>query len=118
MALKAAWGEAALTELSRKSGFHTNQIRAWKEQLLAGAATSFASGAAQQRDHDLVKNLHATIGELTVERHSCLACSSVDACEAQGGDLPWPSPAGRSAVRAASREPFERVPAACAVAAS
>jgi transposase-like protein len=69
VALEAAREEATITELSRKYGLHTNQIRAWKEQLLAGAATLFASGVEQLRDQDdLVKDLHAKIGELTVER--------------------------------------------------
>jgi transposase-like protein len=69
VALEAAREEATITELSRKYGLHTNQIRAWKEQLLAGAVGLFASGVEQQRDQDdLVKDLHAKIGELTVER--------------------------------------------------
>jgi transposase-like protein len=69
VALEAAREEATITELSRKYGLHTNQIRAWKEQLLAGAATLFASGVEPLRDQDdLVKDLHAKIGELTVER--------------------------------------------------
>jgi len=69
VALEAAREEATITELSRKYGLHTNQIRAWKEQLLAGAAGLFSSGVEVQRDQDdLVKDLHAKIGELTVER--------------------------------------------------
>ena len=69
VALEAAREEATITELSRKYGLHTNQIRAWKEQLLAGAVGLFASGVEQQRDQeDVVRDLHAKIGELTVER--------------------------------------------------
>ena len=69
VALEAARDEATVTELSRKYGVHVNQIRAWKEQLLTGAVGLFASGVEQQRDQeDLVKDLHAKIGELTVER--------------------------------------------------
>ena len=69
VALEAAREEATITELSRKYGLHTNQIRAWKEQLLSGAVGLFASGLEAQRDQDdLVKDLHAKIGELTVER--------------------------------------------------
>jgi transposase-like protein len=69
VALEAAREEATITELSRKYGLHTNQIRAWKEQLLSGAVGTFASGVEVQRDQDdLVKDLHAKIGELTVER--------------------------------------------------
>jgi transposase-like protein len=69
VALEAAREEATITELSRKYGLHTNQIRAWKEQLLSGAVGLFASGVEQLRDQDeLVRDLHAKIGELTVER--------------------------------------------------
>ena len=69
VALEAAREEVTITELARKYGLHTNQIRAWKEQLLAGAGGLFASGVEVQRDQDdLVRDLHAKIGELTVER--------------------------------------------------
>jgi len=68
---EAAREEATITVLCRKCGLHTNQIRAWKEQLLSGAVGLFASGVEVQRDQDdLVKDLHAKIGELTVERGS------------------------------------------------
>lgn len=69
VALEAAREELTITELGRKYGLHTNQIRAWKDQLLSGAAGLFASGIEVQRDQDdLVRDLHAKIGELTVER--------------------------------------------------
>ena len=69
VALEAAREESTVTELSRKYGVHVNQVRAWKEQLLAGAVELFASGGEVQRDQeDVVKDLHAKIGELTVER--------------------------------------------------
>jgi transposase-like protein len=69
VALEAAREESSITELSRKHGVHVNQIGAWKRQLLAGASDLFASGAEQQRDQEaFVMELHAKIGELTVER--------------------------------------------------
>ena len=58
-----------MTELSRKHCVHANQIRAWKDQLLAGATGLFASGTEMTRDQDqLVRDFHAKISELTVER--------------------------------------------------
>ena len=58
-----------IAELSRKYGLHANQIRAWKEQLLALTAGLFASGVDAPRDQEeIVRDLHAKIGELTVER--------------------------------------------------
>jgi len=69
VALEAAREEVTIAELSRKYGLHANQIRAWKEQLLAGAAGLFASGVDAPRDQEeIVRDLHAKIGELTVER--------------------------------------------------
>ena len=69
VALEAAREESTVTELSRKYGVHANQVRAWKEQLLDGAVELFASGSERQRDQEeVVKDLHAKIGELTVER--------------------------------------------------
>jgi transposase-like protein len=63
VALEAAREELTITELSRKYGLHTNQIRAWKEQLLSGAVGLFASGVEVQRDQDeLVRDFHAKIG--------------------------------------------------------
>ncbi len=69
VALEAAREEGTVTEISRKYGVHVNQVRAWKEHLLGGAVELFASGVERQRDQeDVVKDLHAKIGELTVER--------------------------------------------------
>lgn len=69
VALEAAREERTITELSREYGLHVNQIRAWKRQLLDGVAGVFESGGEGQRDQEaVVKDLHAKIGELMVER--------------------------------------------------
>ena len=69
VALEAAREEGTVTEIRRKYGVHANQVRSWKEQLLDGAVELFASGSERQRDQeDVVKDLHARIGGLTVER--------------------------------------------------
>ena len=69
IALEAAKDERTITELSRDYGVHANQIRTWKRQLLDGAVDLFESGSEKRRDQDaVVKDLHAKIGELTVER--------------------------------------------------
>ena len=69
VALEAAREERTITEISREYGVHVNQIRAWKRQLLDGAADVFESGSEKKRDQEaVVKDLHAKIGELTVER--------------------------------------------------
>ena len=48
---------------------HATQIGAWKQQLLEHAAQLFASGQSVAEDsQQRVQELHAKIGELTMER--------------------------------------------------
>ena len=69
VALEAVRDEVTVAELARKYGVHANQVRAWKEQLLANVETLFESGTEKRLEvEDVVKDLHAKIGELTVER--------------------------------------------------
>ena len=69
MALEAAKEERTITELSRHYGVHANQISAWKRQLLENAEEVFASGSDKRRDEEaVIQELHAKIGELTMER--------------------------------------------------
>jgi len=70
VALEALSGEQTLSELASKYGVHPNQISTWKKQAKEGIVESF-SGRNKRDGHDReaqVKELHAKIGELTVER--------------------------------------------------
>jgi len=68
VALEAAKKERSLAEPSREYGLHVNQIGAWKRQLLDSAVGSFESGVDKSKNQEeVVKELHAKIGELTVE---------------------------------------------------
>ena len=70
VALEALSGELTLSELSSKYGVHPNQISKWKKQAQEGIVESF-SGPKKRDSQDKeaqVKELHAKIGELTVER--------------------------------------------------
>lgn len=50
-------------------GVHANQVTAWKRQLLDGAAGVFESPVDKRVDGGaVIKDLHAKIGELMVER--------------------------------------------------
>ena len=53
-----------------KHKVHPNQVSAWKRQAVAGLGEVFSNGANRAcRDHESeVRDLHAKIGELTVER--------------------------------------------------
>jgi transposase-like protein len=69
VALAAIKGDRTLAQLAEQFDVHPNQISAWKDQLLAGAAEVFASssGTKPSTSEVDIKALHAKIGELTLE---------------------------------------------------
>lgn len=70
VALEALTGERTLSELAAKYGVHPNQISQWKKQAREGVVASFSSRAQNdQQSHEArIKELHAKIGQLTVEK--------------------------------------------------
>jgi len=69
VALEAVREQRTIAELSRQYEVHANQIGAWKRQLLDSAEGVFESGAGSKLDAEaLVQELHAKIGEITMER--------------------------------------------------
>jgi transposase len=69
VALAAIRGEKTLIELSQQFDVHPNQIKQWKDQLLAGASGVFGGEAKSDAAVPMVdvKTLHAKIGELALE---------------------------------------------------
>lgn len=69
VALEALREEMTLPELARKYDVHPNQISTWKRKAIENMADIFSSKKEKQKDnHEAeIKELHAKIGELTVE---------------------------------------------------
>ena len=70
VALEAMKGEQTIGELASRFGVHPTMIHQWKKALVEGATEVFQRGRtpAEPADAGRIKELHAKIGELTVER--------------------------------------------------
>lgn len=69
VALAALRGDKTLAELAAQFEVHANQIVQWKKELESSAVDIFDSRGTAVRNHEgEVAQLHAKIGELTMER--------------------------------------------------
>ena len=69
VALEALRGEKTLSELASHFSLHPNQIQQWKKQLIEGSKDVFGSSEKKRKNFESeVKDLHAKIGQLTMER--------------------------------------------------
>jgi len=70
VALEALREEQTLSELSAKYNVHLNQIFKWKKEAMEGMASIFTNkpNKSDERAEAEIKELHAKIGQLTVER--------------------------------------------------
>ena len=70
VALEALRGDRTIQEIATKHKVHPNQVSTWKRQAVDGLGGIFSGGAERgQADHEAeVHDLHAKIGQLTVER--------------------------------------------------
>jgi len=70
VALEAIKGEKTVAELGMRFGIHPTQVADWKRQAVEGLTDVF-TGKTERNDiaHEVqIKELHAKIGQLTVER--------------------------------------------------
>lgn len=70
VALEALKGEETMAQLASRFGVHANMIAKWKREAVEGLAEVFTD-KRQKREKDSeaqIKELHAKIGQLTVER--------------------------------------------------
>ena len=70
IALEALRGDKTIQEIASRYKVHPNQVSTWKRQAMDGLGEVFAKGADKAgADHEAeVHDLHAKIGQLTVER--------------------------------------------------
>ena len=70
VALEAPRGDKTVQEIAAKHQVHPNQVSTWKRQAMDGLSAVFSNGADhEQGDREAeVRDLHAKIGQLTVER--------------------------------------------------
>ena len=70
VALEALRGDQTIREIASRHKFHANQVSTWKRQAMDGLGSVFSNGEDQAlRKHEAeVDDLHAKIGQLTVER--------------------------------------------------
>ena len=70
VALEALRGDRTVHEIATRHKVHPNQVSTWKRQAIDGLGDVFSNGADKaQADREVeIHDLHAKIGELTVER--------------------------------------------------
>lgn len=70
VALDALRGDKTVQEIAAKHKVHPNQVSTWKRQAIDGLGEVFSNGTdCERQDHESeVRDLHAKIGQLTVER--------------------------------------------------
>ena len=70
VAMEALRGDRTIQAIAAKHEVHPNQVSGWKRQAQEGLREMFAGATnRRQADHEaVVHDLHAKIGELTVER--------------------------------------------------
>lgn len=69
VALEAIKGEKTLSELASHFTLHPNQIQQWKKQLIEGSKDVFGASEKKRKNIESeVRDLHAKIGQLTMER--------------------------------------------------
>jgi transposase-like protein len=68
VALEAIRGEKTIAEIATHHEVHPNQVTSWKNQALENLAGIFGEANVVSDDRERIRELHAKIGELTVER--------------------------------------------------
>jgi transposase len=68
VALEAIRGEKTIAEIAAHHEVHPTQVTSWMNQVLENLAGVFGGNSSSSDDRKRIRELHAKIGELTVER--------------------------------------------------
>jgi len=68
VALEALRGDRTVQEIASRHKVHPNQVSTWKRQAMDGLGAVFSNGADKTDHKGEIHDLHAKIGQLTVER--------------------------------------------------
>ena len=70
VALDALRGDRTIQAVAAKHQVHPSQVSTWKRQAVEGLKEVFSNGrSTREKNHEVrIRELHAKIGELTVER--------------------------------------------------
>ena len=69
VALQALREEKPLAAIASRHRIHPNQVSSWKRKAIEGMSETFSAGPERRRgDEEEIRDLHAKIGELTIER--------------------------------------------------
>ena len=70
VAMEALRGDRPIQAIAAEHEVHPNQVSGWKRQALEGLREVFAGGSNRRHadQETIIHDLHAKIGELTVER--------------------------------------------------
>ena len=95
VALEALRGDKTIQEIATRHKVHPNQVSTWKQRAVEGMKEVFSKGAERSRgEHEgEIRDLHAKIGDLTVERDFWPKGSGGAPGEAPGDDRARPSQA-------------------------
>jgi transposase len=68
VALEAIRGEKTIAEIAAHHEVHPTQVTSWKNEVLEKLAGIFGGESCGRDEKERIRELHAKIGELTVER--------------------------------------------------
>jgi transposase len=68
VALEAIRGEKTIAEIAAHHEVHATQVTSWKNEVLENLAGIFGGESCGREEKERIRELHAKIGELTVER--------------------------------------------------